>query len=154
QSVHVLPARPLRIHRDRRGADARQLLLQPEGQRARARGGARRDGRGRDLRWPALPAEAVVVHRRARRPLSEGTPVSVESLTALAVGLLTAAGVPTRAAGLVADGLVAADIEDQASHGVALLTMYLDRLAGGSVSPTAEGCIVSDTGSAIVIDAE
>ena len=80
--------------------------------------------------------------------------VSIDSLTTLVVGLLTAAGVPARAARLVADGLVAADIEDQASHGVTLLTMYLDRLAGGSVSPTAEGRVVSDTGSAIVIDAE
>jgi LDH2 family malate/lactate/ureidoglycolate dehydrogenase len=86
--------------------------------------------------------------------LSDAVSVSVESLTALVIGLLTAAGVPARAAGIVADGLVAADIEDQASHGVTLLTMYLDRLAGGSVSPTAEGRIVSDTGSAIVIDAE
>ena len=86
--------------------------------------------------------------------MSDAIPVSVENLTALVVGLLTAAGVPARAAGIVAEGLVAADIEDQASHGVTLLTMYLDRLAGGSVSPTAEGRVVSDTGSAIVIDAE
>ena len=80
--------------------------------------------------------------------------VSTASLAALVVDLLAATGVPPRAAALVAEGLIAADIEDQASHGVTLLTMYLDRLAGGSVSPTAEGRIASDTGSAIVIDAE
>jgi LDH2 family malate/lactate/ureidoglycolate dehydrogenase len=80
--------------------------------------------------------------------------VSIDGLTALAVGLLTAAGVPARAAAVVAEGLIAADIEDQASHGVTLLTMYLDRLAGGSVSPAGEGRIASDTGSTIVVDAE
>jgi LDH2 family malate/lactate/ureidoglycolate dehydrogenase len=80
--------------------------------------------------------------------------IPVENLTALAVDLLAAAGVPAKSARAVAAGLVAADIEDQASHGVMLLTMYLDRIAGGSIAPDREGHIVSDTGSSIVIDAE
>jgi LDH2 family malate/lactate/ureidoglycolate dehydrogenase len=80
--------------------------------------------------------------------------VPVESLRTLAVDLLGAAGVPADAAGIVADGLIAADVEGLPSHGLMLLTMYLDRLAGGSVSANAHGRIVSDNGGSIVIDAE
>jgi LDH2 family malate/lactate/ureidoglycolate dehydrogenase len=68
--------------------------------------------------------------------------------------LLQAAGVPAAGARCVADGLIAADIEGQPSHGLMLLTMYLDRLHGSSVSPNGEARIVSDTGGSLVIDAE
>lgn len=80
--------------------------------------------------------------------------VPVDSLRTFTIDLLQAAGVPMRAAHSVADGLIAADMEGQPSHGVMLLTMYLDRIAGGSVSPTGEGRIVSDSGGSIVVDAE
>jgi LDH2 family malate/lactate/ureidoglycolate dehydrogenase len=107
---------------------------------------------------PAHDKETSLPAPERFRPMEEkpadAIEVSIDSLTALVVGLLTAAGVPARAARVVTDGLVSADIEDQASHGVTLLTMYLDRLAGGSVAPAGEGRVASDTGSAIVIDAE
>jgi LDH2 family malate/lactate/ureidoglycolate dehydrogenase len=80
--------------------------------------------------------------------------VPVDSLRTFTMNLLQAAGVPPSAARSVADGLIAADVEGQPSHGLMLLTMYLDRIAGGSVSPTGEGRIVSDSGGSIVIDAE
>ena len=45
-------------------------------------------------------------------------------------------------------------MEDQSSHGMLLLPMYVDRIVGGSVAPAAAGRIVSDTPTSIVIDAE
>src|SRR5215210_878367 len=80
--------------------------------------------------------------------------VPVDSLRTFTMDLLKAVGVPMRAAHSVADGLIAADVESQPSHGLMLLTMYLDRIQGGSVSPIGEGRIVSDSGGSVVIDAE
>src|SRR5437879_9058807 len=62
-----LPRGAIRIHRDRGRAHPWMLLLQSQRQRARAGDRARGDGGGRDLRRPALPGEAALVHRRARR---------------------------------------------------------------------------------------
>lgn len=75
-------------------------------------------------------------------------------LVTLARDLLAAAGAPGDKALLVAEALVDADIEGLGSHGLMLLPMYLDRIAAGSVVPSAEGRIVSDTGTQIVFDAE
>src|SRR3954452_4619740 len=80
--------------------------------------------------------------------------IPVNRLRAFTIDLLQAAGVPPRSARSVADGLIAADTEGLPSHGLMLLTMYLDRIAGGSVSPAGEGRIVSDSDGSIVIDAE
>lgn len=80
--------------------------------------------------------------------------VPVDRLRSFTVDLLQAAGVPADGARSVADGLIAADVEGQPSHGLMLLTMYLDRIGGGSVSPSAEGRVVSDRDGSIVIDAE
>ncbi len=71
-----------------------------------------------------------------------------------ATTLLSRLGVPERAALEVATDLVASDLEGVASHGLMLLPMYLDRLAAGSVSPTAAGRIVSEQAGAVVYDAE
>jgi LDH2 family malate/lactate/ureidoglycolate dehydrogenase len=80
--------------------------------------------------------------------------VAVADLRELAARILAAAGVPQPHAALVTDGLIGADIEDQSSHGVLLLPMYVERILGGSVAAAAEGSIVSDTPTSIVIDAE
>ena len=68
--------------------------------------------------------------------------------------LLEKHGVCEVAAREVSEDLVASDVEGIASHGVMLLPMYLDRLAAGSVSPTATGRIVSEKAGAVVYDAE
>jgi LDH2 family malate/lactate/ureidoglycolate dehydrogenase len=80
--------------------------------------------------------------------------VPVADLRRLAAGILAAVGVPERHAALVIDGLVDADVEDQSPHGLLLLPMYVERIAGGSVVPQAEGRIVTDTPTSIVIDAD
>ena len=68
--------------------------------------------------------------------------------------LLRAVGVPSKTASQVVDALIAADCEGVASHGLALLPMYLDRIKAGSVNPRASGRVVSKNRGAIVIDAQ
>jgi LDH2 family malate/lactate/ureidoglycolate dehydrogenase len=67
--------------------------------------------------------------------------------------LFVAAGVPQRAAQTVAEGLVEADLEGLASHGVMLTDMYLDRIRKGSVSTRETVTVVSDREAAVVLDA-
>ena len=67
--------------------------------------------------------------------------------------LFIAAGIPPHNAQTVAEALVDADLDGQASHGVMLVDMYLDRIRKGSVSPMAEVVTVSDNGAAVVLDA-
>ena len=86
--------------------------------------------------------------------LSERIPVAPRELIDFVASILAAVGVPAHAGHLVAEGLVAADCEEIESHGVMLLPMYVDRIAAGSVSPTAAGRVVSAHGGAVVIDGE
>ena len=85
---------------------------------------------------------------------SDSVTVAVADLRQLADSVLAAVGVPERHRVPVVDGLIGADMEDQSSHGVLLLPMYVDRIVGGSVVPAADGRIVTDTPTSIVIDAE
>lgn len=68
--------------------------------------------------------------------------------------IFKACGVAADAAVVAADDLVAADVEGVASHGVMLVPMYIKRLRAGSISTAATGQIVSDSGTAVVIDAQ
>ena len=85
---------------------------------------------------------------------SDTVPVAVADLRRLVADVLAAVDAPPHHATLVVDGLVEADIEDQSSHGVLLLPMYVDRIIAGSVVPAGEGRVVSDTPTSVVIDAE
>jgi LDH2 family malate/lactate/ureidoglycolate dehydrogenase len=67
--------------------------------------------------------------------------------------LFVAVGVSDRAATLVADSLVDADLAGQASHGVMLVDMYLDRLRSGSVGRQEAAEIVLDSDAIVVLDA-
>src|SRR5260221_3994754 len=86
--------------------------------------------------------------------MSKSLDVSSDELSNFAERLLVAVGTPPREAHTVAAALVDADIEGLPSHGTMLLPMYLDRIAAGSVRPAAQGKIVSDTGTQVVLDAE
>ena len=77
-----------------------------------------------------------------------------EGLSRFAAALLEAAGTPRDNAALVAEALVDADIEGLASHGLLQLPMYLERIAQGSVDPTAKGEIVVDAGARLTLDAQ
>jgi LDH2 family malate/lactate/ureidoglycolate dehydrogenase len=80
--------------------------------------------------------------------------VPIADLRQLAGSLLAAVGVPAHHVDPVVSGLVDADVEDQSSHGILLLPMYVERIVAGSVAPAGEGRVVSDTPTSIVIDAE
>lgn len=77
-------------------------------------------------------------------------PVLVEAVASV----FTRAGLLAQDAALVAEDLVAADVDGVASHGVALVPMYVDRLRAGSVSKASAGVVVSDRDGAIVVDAQ
>src|SRR6185312_2704712 len=79
--------------------------------------------------------------------------VSASELSALVARLFIAVGIPTQSAQTVAQALVDADLDGQASHGVSLVDMYLDRIRKGSVSTTMEAAVVSDKNIAVVLDA-
>jgi LDH2 family malate/lactate/ureidoglycolate dehydrogenase len=67
--------------------------------------------------------------------------------------MFVAAGVPETAAASVASGLVEADLEGLASHGVMLVDMYVERLRKGSVSHDTKATVVSERQGAVVLDA-
>jgi len=79
--------------------------------------------------------------------------VAAGELAALVARIFVAAGVSPQSARTVAEGLVAADLEGLASHGVMLTDMYLDRIRAGSVSTREVATIVSDRDAAVVLDA-
>jgi LDH2 family malate/lactate/ureidoglycolate dehydrogenase len=88
---------------------------------------------------------------------SAGTaPVAVDAqrLVSAVADIFKAVGIGAADARVVADDLVAADLEGIASHGVMLLPMYVERIVKGSVSARSSGDVVSDRGGAIVIDAD
>ena len=84
---------------------------------------------------------------------SETVAVDAQRLTSTVADIFTAVGIATADAQVVAADLVAADLEGIASHGVMLVPMYIERINKGSVSRRSAGEVVSDRGSAIVIDA-
>src|SRR5437870_12055350 len=66
--------------------------------------------------------------------------------------IFAALGLDRRDAEIVANDLVAADLEGISSHGVMLVPLYVDRIFAGSVSLRSRGDVVRDRGGAVVID--
>jgi LDH2 family malate/lactate/ureidoglycolate dehydrogenase len=79
--------------------------------------------------------------------------ISAQDLRALVARMFVASGLAKDAASRVAAGLVEADLEGVASHGVMLVDMYLERIRHGSVSTKASAEVVCDRQSAVVLDA-
>ena len=77
--------------------------------------------------------------------------VTAASLAQLIEELFVALGAAQPHAACLADSLVAADLEGVASHGVALVPMYVERVRAGSVSLTATPVIVEDHGGLVVM---
>jgi LDH2 family malate/lactate/ureidoglycolate dehydrogenase len=77
-----------------------------------------------------------------------------EVLTDFASRLLQAAGASVSKASLVATCLVDANLRGVDSHGVQLLTFYVERLGRGEVDPLADGRTVSEHGGCLVYDGE
>jgi LDH2 family malate/lactate/ureidoglycolate dehydrogenase len=76
-----------------------------------------------------------------------------ETLTKYVTAVFVRLDVPPDSAKLVAEALVAADMEGIASHGVMLVPMYVERMLAGSVSKETEARVVHDGGIAVVLDA-
>lgn len=68
--------------------------------------------------------------------------------------ILEGAGVRPDHADLVATMLVAANLRGIDSHGVQLLTFYVDQILGGDMNPAAEGTVVSESGTSVVLDGQ
>jgi LDH2 family malate/lactate/ureidoglycolate dehydrogenase len=79
--------------------------------------------------------------------------IAAQDLRALVARLFIASGLAQDAAARVAAGLVEADLEGVSSHGVMLVDMYLERIRRGSVATGTSAQLVSDRGSAVVLDA-
>ncbi len=75
-------------------------------------------------------------------------------LQAFSEKLLLAAGVPAENAGLTARMLLAANLRGIDSHGVHLLSYYLKQIEAGTVHPTHEGRVVSESGACLSYDGE
>jgi len=76
------------------------------------------------------------------------------TLQDFAARLLEAAGTPGPHARLTAESLVQADLRGVDSHGVQLLTFYLERIARGEVDPRAAGRVVSEQGACLLYDGQ
>ena len=85
--------------------------------------------------------------------VAEAITVSAEALRALVGRMFTACGLADDAAERLAQGLVDADLEGVASHGVMLVDMYIERIRRGSVSLENKAEIITDQEGALVLDA-
>jgi LDH2 family malate/lactate/ureidoglycolate dehydrogenase len=79
--------------------------------------------------------------------------IDAQRLTDAVADIFSALGLKPEDAQIVAEDLVAADLEGVASHGAMLVPMYVDRILQGSVSKRSKGEIISDNAAAFVIDA-
>ena len=80
--------------------------------------------------------------------------ISAPELTRFAEAILVAARVPPEKARLVATSLVAASLRGVDSHGVQLLSFYVEQLEAGDVNPLADGHVVSENGPCLLYDGE
>src|SRR5262245_4521830 len=75
-------------------------------------------------------------------------------LHGIALRVFEAAGSGPEEARIIADHLIEANLRGHDSHGVGLIPNYLQHLAGGTVSASRKGRVVSEDGSLIVYDGE
>ncbi len=68
--------------------------------------------------------------------------------------LLTAAGVPSETAQLVADSLVASNLRAVDSHGVQLLGFYIDQIRAANFDVHARGHVANEIGGSMTYDSE
>jgi len=80
--------------------------------------------------------------------------VAAPALRSFSESILRAAGVPERKAAIVAASLVAANLRGVDSHGIQLLTFYIDQLLAGEMDAGAEGRVVSESGSCLLLDGQ
>ncbi len=80
--------------------------------------------------------------------------IPAPTLKQFAEEILLAAGVPAHKAALVATTLVATNLRGVDSHGIQLLTFYIDQLLAGEMDSQTDGRVVSESGSCLVFDGQ
>ena len=80
--------------------------------------------------------------------------ISASTLRQFAEEILLAAGVPPHKAALVATTLVATNLRGVDSHGIQLLTFYVDQLLAGELDAQTDGRVVSENGSCLLFDGQ
>src|ERR1700730_9624757 len=80
--------------------------------------------------------------------------LSSDVLTRFAHQLLIAAKVPPAKADLVAQSLVAANLRGVDSHGLQLLSFYIDLIMMGNIDAQTNGHVVSESGACLVYDGQ
>jgi LDH2 family malate/lactate/ureidoglycolate dehydrogenase len=80
--------------------------------------------------------------------------ISSSELTRFAREILLGAGVPAHKAEIVATSLVASNLRGVDSHGIQLLSFYIEQLLAGAVDAQADGRVVSESGSVVVFDGQ
>ncbi|HEY1182893.1 MAG TPA: Ldh family oxidoreductase, partial [Bryobacteraceae bacterium] len=80
--------------------------------------------------------------------------VAAPVLRSFSESILLAAGVPAHQAAIVAASLIAANLRGVDSHGIQLLTFYVDQLLAGEMDPHAEGRVTSESGSCLLFDGQ
>jgi LDH2 family malate/lactate/ureidoglycolate dehydrogenase len=78
--------------------------------------------------------------------------IPAERLRRHCASVLSAVGVPQADAELVADSLVTADLRGVDSHGVNLMSLYVERLQRGEMCARTEVDVVRDDGSTVLLD--
>ena len=80
-------------------------------------------------------------------------PVNPQSWLRFASAVLERAGLPVEPAAAVAAGLVEADLYGHSTHGLALLSDYVDEIAAGTMTVEGRPAVLADAGAAVTWDA-
>ena len=79
---------------------------------------------------------------------------TVEEVMRAVTGVFTRAGVAAHSAAAAARALVAAEAAGLGGHGLSRVAMYVQHVADGRVSGTAQPLIARDNGAAFLVDAK
>jgi LDH2 family malate/lactate/ureidoglycolate dehydrogenase len=79
--------------------------------------------------------------------------ISAPQLAQFSESILLAAGVPPHKASIVANSLVASNLRGVDSHGIQLLTFYIDQLLAREMDAQTDGAVVSESGACMLFDA-
>jgi len=80
--------------------------------------------------------------------------IAADTLRRFAEQILLSAGVPPHKAALVAATLVATNLRGVDSHGIQLLTFYVDQLLAGEMDAHTDGRVISESGSCLLFDGQ
>jgi len=80
--------------------------------------------------------------------------ISASDLKPFVQAILLGAAVPPHKAAIATESLVASNLRGVDSHGIQLLTFYVDQLLAGEMDPQADGRVVSESGCCLLFDGQ